>query len=155
MKFIVDAMFGRLARWLRMSGYDTVYDVNLKDGRIVMIAKKEGRAIITRDKDVYSRAVKEDVKATFISSLDFIDQLRQVEEEHSVKFKETPALSICPHCNGELSSADKKDIKAKLPEKVGDVYDEFWTCQGCGKVYWYGGHWKNIKETVRRIKSDD
>ena len=152
MKFVVDAMFGRLARWLRMSGYDTIYDIDLKDGRLVAIAKKEERVVVTRDKEVYSRATKDGLKATFISSLDFLEQLKQMIDEHGVIFRGTPELSRCPRCNEELFRVDKKDIKAKLPERVGDEYDEFWVCQGCGKVYWHGGHWKNIKETAEKLR---
>jgi uncharacterized protein with PIN domain len=153
MKFVVDAMFGRLARWLRMSGYDTIYDTDLKDGRLIKLAKDEGRALLTRDKDVYSRAKKEDVKATYISNLSFPDQLTQIKDEYGVVFKETPAFSRCPLCNESLVRVGKKDIKAELPERVVDSYDEFWTCQGCGQVYWHGGHWKNVKDTVRKLRS--
>jgi uncharacterized protein with PIN domain len=152
MKFIVDAMFGRLARWLRMSGYDTTYDVDFKDGRMVMAAKNEGRILITRDKDVHQRALKEKIKSTYISSLDFLDQLKQIESEYGVVFKEIPEFTRCPRCNHRLYKADKNDIKSKLPEKVGEIYDEYWVCKGCARIYWHGGHWKNIKETVDRLK---
>jgi uncharacterized protein with PIN domain len=155
MKFVVDAMFGRLARWLRMSGYDTIYDVDLKDGRLVKLAKDRGRVLLTRDKEVYTRAKKEDVRATFISSLSFQDQLTQIKKEYGVVFKESPIFSRCPMCNESLVIADKNDIKAKLPERVADTYDEFWTCQGCGKVYWHGGHWKNVKDIVRKLRSEE
>lgn len=153
MRFAVDAMFGRLARWLRMSGYDTLYDVELKDGRLIMMAKEEGRVLLTRDRDAYGRAVKEGVRAVFISSTDFREQLRQMEEL-GVIFRETPEHARCPYCNKELVRADKKDIKAKVPERVGEAYDKFWTCEGCGRVYWHGGHWKNIMETLRSIRKD-
>jgi uncharacterized protein with PIN domain len=155
MKFIVDAMFGRLARWLRMSGYDTVYDVRLKDGRLVMRAKDEKRALITRDKDLFQRAVKHGVRASFISNLDFIEQLKQVTDEHRVVFKESPESARCPNCNSVLARVDKKDIKAELPENVEEVCDVFWICRGCGKVYWHGGHWKNIKEMVIRLRAKE
>jgi uncharacterized protein with PIN domain len=152
MKFIVDAMFGRLARWLRMSGYDTVYDVDLRNGRIVMIALEEGRAVITRDRDVYRRSVTGGVQATFVSSLDFPEQLKQVIDEYGVVFRDSPEYSRCPVCNSNLKQIDKKDIKAELPERVRDLYEEFWECLGCGKVYWHGGHWKNIKDTVDLLR---
>jgi uncharacterized protein with PIN domain len=154
MNFIVDAMFGHLARWLRISGYDTLYDVELKDGRLIMIAKKEGRALITRDKDVYSRATKEGVKATYIDSLDFQCQLEQIIREYGITLNDSPTLARCPKCNSKLGRADKKDIKAELPERVKKAYNEFWKCEGCHKVYWQGGHWKSIRETVNKLRSE-
>jgi uncharacterized protein with PIN domain len=153
MKFIVDAMFGRLARWLRMSGYDTVYDVDLRDGRIVMIALDEERAVITRDRDVYHRALSAGVQATFIFSLNFPERLMQIIDEYGVSFQDSPVSPRCPMCNTNLKKADKKDIKAEIPEKVRDAYDEFWQCKGCSKIYWHGGHWKNISEIVEKMRS--
>lgn len=152
MKFLVDAMFGRLARWLRLSGFDTVYDVQLRNGRIVMMALEQERAVITRDKDVHCRCLSAGIRATYITSLNFPEQLKQVIDEYGVSFQDAPVSSRCPICNSKLKEASKKDIKAELPEKVRDTYDEFWKCLGCGKVYWHGGHWKNIKETVDRLK---
>ncbi len=150
----MDAMFGRLARWLRISGYDTLYDAELKDGRLVMLAKEQGRALITRDKEVYARALKEGVTATFVSSLDFLEQLRQMESEHGLKFKSQPESARCPTCNGELIMVNKKDIKTKLPENVENTHENFWMCSDCGRVYWHGGHWQNISETIKKMRAD-
>lgn len=152
MEFIVDAMFGRLARWLRISGYDTIYDTELKDGRMVMLAKKQGRVLITRDRDVYSRALKEGVIATFVSSLDFLEQLYQLESEYGLEFKSQPESARCPACNSELKVVNKKDIKTKLPENVENSYEDFWMCSVCGRVYWHGGHWQNISETIKKLR---
>jgi uncharacterized protein with PIN domain len=137
-----------------MSGYDTIYDVDLRDGRIVMIALEEGRAVITRDRDVYRRAVSAGVQATFISSRNFPEQLKQIIDEYEVSFHDSPESSRCPMCNANLKQVGKKDIKAELPERVRDLYEKFWKCRGCNKVYWHGGHWKNIKETVDRLKGE-
>jgi uncharacterized protein with PIN domain len=153
-KFIVDAMFGRLARWLRISGYDTLYDTDLRDGRIIMIAKDEDRIILTKDRDVFNRAKKEGVKVTYVSSNDFLSQLKQMEAELKVKLKESPEFSRCPLCNGKLITADKKDIKAKLPGDVGSQHQAFWECSNCTKIYWHGGHWNNIKNTIKRLREE-
>ncbi len=151
MKFIVDAMFGRLARWLRICGYDTLYDVKLRDGRLVMIAKEEGRIVITRDREVYNRSKKMGVQATYIKSLEFLEQLWQLMDEHCLVFRADPERARCPVCNATLKCSNKNDIKAKVPENVIAAYDEFWTCRGCGKVYWKGGHWMNIMDTVEKL----
>ncbi len=152
MKFLVDAMFGRLARWLRMSGYDTVYDVNLRDGRMIGIAKEEGRILVTRDRDVTHRAKAEGVRVVCVSSLDFTARLRQMTHEFGVVFQGSPELSRCPICNADLRLTCKKDIKAKVSENVRKHYDRFWVCDSCEKIYWHGGHWKNVRETLDLLR---
>jgi uncharacterized protein len=152
MKFLVDAMFGRLARWLRMSGYDTVYDIGLHDGRMIGLAKEEGRVLISRDKELINRTKAENVAALYVASLDFTEQLRQMEREFGVVFQGSPVFSRCPVCNAELTVACKKDIKAKVLESVIEQYDRFWVCSGCEKIYWHGGHWKNVCETLERLR---
>ena len=154
MKFMVDAMFGRLARWLRIHGCDTLYDVELKNGQLINIAKKEERALLTRDKDVYSRAIKQGLKATYIDSLDFEFQLKQIIRDYRITLNESPKFARCPKCNSKLEIAEKKDLKVEIPERVKKAYNEFWVCKICHKVYWHGGHWKNISETVNKLRTE-
>ncbi|GBE18054.1 hypothetical protein BMS3Abin16_00645 [archaeon BMS3Abin16] len=135
-----------------MSGYDTVYDIELQDRQMIGLAKEEGRILITRDKDVMRRAGTAGVQAAYISSLDFTTQLRQMEREFGVVFQGSPVFSRCPVCNAELKVTCKKDIKAKVLESVIEQYDRFWVCSGCEKIYWHGGHWKNVRETLERLR---
>jgi len=152
MQFLVDAMFGRLARWLRMSGYDTVYDTTLRDGRMIGMARDEGLILISRDRELIRRAKAENIPAHYVTSLEFIEQLRQMEGEIGVVFQTSPEHSRCPVCNGELQLTGKKDIKAKVLESVIEQYNRFWVCSGCKKIYWHGGHWKNVCETIERLR---
>lgn len=153
MKFMVDAMFGRLARWLRMSGYDALYEKDASDAKMIEAAKKEGRIIITRDRNLYQKANREGAKIIFLAGRDFLTNLKLLEAEHGLEFKAEPELARCAICNGELEkiSADeagKKMSNFELPS------GELWKCSKCGKIYWKGAHWKNIESTVKKIKGD-
>jgi len=153
MKFIVDAMFGRLARWLRLSGYDAIYaGKTMSDEEILSAAKNSDRVIITRDRRIYHKAVKEDADVVFIKTMDFLGQLKQLEQEYKIEFKDTPTASRCPACNGEVEMIGKEDVEAKVSENILSQHDTFWMCRACGKIYWYGGHWKNIASTVKKIR---
>lgn len=152
MKFIVDSMLGRLTRWLRMSGYDVSYIKDSEDDEILKRAKREKRILLTRDRDLYKRAVKLGVSASLLQDDDFIRRLRQVEGEYGIKFKETPVASRCPTCNGAITQVKKRDIKNKVPQKVYKVNEKFWKCTECGKIYWHGGHWENIKKMVEKLR---
>lgn len=152
MRFLVDAMFGRLARWLRMSGYDTIYATEHSDTSIIQGALKEERLLITRDKELYKRAVDAGVKTLYMDSTVFREQLRSIEKRLGIRFRDKPDFSRCPICNAGLKRRDKKDINAKLPEKVGTYHDLFYQCKSCDKIYWEGGHWKNIQKVLKESR---
>lgn len=152
MKFIADSMLGRLARWLRISGYDVVYGKNIGDEDILKIARSEGRILLSRDVLLYEKSIGKGVEACLVNNGDIVEQLRQLRRELGVKIKDTPESSRCPLCN---SAVRKIEGKKEVPAAVRDCFDEFWKCAGCGKVYWYGGHWRNIRELVEKVNSYD
>lgn len=152
-KFIVDAMFGRLARWLRMSGYDALYEKDITDAEMIETAKKEGRTIITRDRKFYQKAKKEGAKVIFLAGRDFLTNLKLLEAEHGLEFRAEPSLARCAICNGELERIGAEEARKSI---AGFEFSpsELWKCSKCGKIYWEGAHWKNIESMVRKIKGD-
>ncbi|MFA4640470.1 DUF5615 family PIN-like protein [Pyrococcus kukulkanii] len=152
MKFIADMMLGRLARWLRLYGYDTLYGIK-EDDRILEVAKKEGRIILTRDSELARKAKKLGVRVILIESNSFEDQVRQLMRE-GIQFNELfPENARCPKCNGPIVRVNKKEeIRDKVPEKVYEAYDEFYICLNCGQVYWPGKQWREMMKIDKRIR---
>ncbi len=141
-------MLGRLARWLRLSGYNTAYSPELRDDEIIQICKKEHRVLLTKDVELYRRAKKQDVEAILLEENSLEEQLIRLIKM-GVEIKKEPSEALCPVCGAELREASAEEA-APLPEELRKrgVY----ICTKCGKLYWHGSHWRNIKERVERIE---
>lgn len=146
MNFLADHMLGKLARWLRFLGFDTVYPEVLPDDALIELAKREKRILLTRDKGL---ADTKEVQALYITSEDVNEQIVQVMQE----FKLIPndILSRCSLCNTLLIEVSKEDMEGKVPEKVYEMQERFWSCKGCGKYYWPGTHYENILKKLHML----
>lgn len=152
MRFVVDSMLGKLARWLRLSGYDVTYG-KLTDEEILKKAEKESRVIVTRDKLLYIKANSLGLKCILIKSNELKIQLLQLIEELGIAIYDSPEKSRCPICGGELRDINREEIRKLVPKKVFESVERFFICESCNKIYWEGNHWKKIKEMVKCIKS--
>jgi hypothetical protein len=143
-RFVADHMLGSLARWLRIMGYDTVYDKSLDDPGIANLARAESRFILTRD-----RELAKEPGALMIEADDLDLQLKAIAEKYGLKFHDD--LIRCSACNGELADLDKAQAKESVPEGALENNEKFWKCSKCGKVYWKGTHWHGIMDRFRRL----
>jgi hypothetical protein len=143
-RFVADHMLGSLARWLRIMGYDTVYDKSLDDPGIANLARAESRFILTRD-----RELAKEPGALMIEADDLDLQLKAIAEKYGLKFHDD--LIRCSACNGDLADLDKAQAKESVPEGAFENNDKFWKCLKCGKVYWKGTHWHGIMDRFRRL----
>ncbi len=153
LRFIVDAMLGDLARWLRMLGYDTVYARSMPDSRIIRLAADEERIIVTRDRGLYIRARKKGVKAILVRGSNTAERLAYLHRTIGIRLYIDPDESRCPLCNGPLARVSKEYVKGRVPPRVYELYNEFWVCLKCGQVYWRGGHWRGIEETLEKARN--
>ncbi|EWG07362.1 MAG: hypothetical protein ASUL_05201 [Candidatus Aramenus sulfurataquae] len=137
-KFIVDAMLGKLARWLRILGYDTLYDSSYEDWKIIKTAEEQKRIIITRDRGLCNRAKKKGLECFMVNpDYDIANTLAQLARKYKIDLHVNVDATRCSECNGILL-------------KVGD---NKWQCSRCKKVYWKGRHWRTIEEILIKAQS--
>ena len=152
MKFIADIMVGKLAKYLRMAGYDVLYENTATDDEIMKIALKTGRTVLTRDSLMITRKefVKGMIKYLLIRDDKLKKQLEQVQSEFNFSLK--PNLIRCVECNYRLAEVKKEDVKNKVPPYVYKTQQNFMYCKKCDKYYWRGTHYHNIKNAFLDIK---
>lgn len=151
MKFIADAMLGRLARWLRVLGFDVLYYPDIGDGQLVKIAREEERTILTRDTHFLKRRQGTDVM--FIHHDDVFAQLVQIRDK--LDFRGRAPLGRCMVCNGMLERvAEKEEVRDSVPEFIYLSVHDFVRCGGCGKIYWCGSHQQGIRDKIMSIFPD-
>ena len=148
MKFIADAMLGRLAKWLRLLGFDVLYYRDIEDRKIVRIAKEQGRTILTRDTGFLKRRGMKDI--IFIRSDNVFDQLLEMKEV--LRLENGISDRRCSICNSTFSPViSKEEIRGNVPDHVYMNYNNFIRCEGCGKVYWEGTHHQKIREKISEL----
>lgn len=152
-KFIVDAMLGSLAKWLRLLGYDTLYSTSYNDAQIISIAARAKRIMVTSDKGLYRRAIKAGLRAVLLPESGVTESLARLASAGLVELRVDPSKSRCPICNGVLKEVtDKNLVRGRVPPGALAKYSKFYVCTRCGHVYWEGGHWRNIRRIVEEAK---
>lgn len=136
--FFADVMLGRLARWLRILGYDTLYQREIEDADLIQQALEEGRILLTRDSAMME--IKTDVKLVFMESEKPVLQLRQLRDQLDLTFDEARLFTRCSHCNYPLVPAPREQLKGKVPPYVFATEKQFLHCIHCDKIYWHGTH---------------
>ncbi|MFN3134444.1 MAG: Mut7-C RNAse domain-containing protein [Candidatus Kryptonium sp.] len=150
MRFVADVMLGKLAKWLRLLGYDTIYDPKLSTKELVKIANEEERLFLTRSK----RVVEEFGAKNFyiVKAEKFKEQLNEVIKNLNLN-TETNLFSRCSICNVEIVEVEKSNIINLIPEETAKSFEEFYQCPKCGKIYWNGSHTARIVKTLKEIKN--
>jgi uncharacterized protein with PIN domain len=142
-KLLADGMLGRLARWLRILGYDTAFDAEADDWTLVRRARAQGRLLLTRDRQLASRR---GAPALLIESEELAEQVRQVIE--TVGPSPEGAFTRCPVCNQRLAPLSHEEARGRVPPHVHRTQHEFHLCPACDRVYWRGTHWQRMRETL-------
>ena len=143
--FVADVMVGKLARWLRVLGFDVIYSNKLEDDEILRIAAAENRIILTRDVAFAARC-RPPCEVLFIAHNDWRSQLRQVVDAY--RLTNFRFLSRCMECNTSLSAVDKEHIVEKIPPYVYQTQEHFSLCGTCGRIYWHGTHVDAIRTQI-------
>jgi uncharacterized protein with PIN domain len=151
-QFVVDSMLGRLARWLRILGFDTWYFREVDDRELLKIHGETGRVLLTRDTHlVQCRGVGRHV---LVRDDGWEDQLRQVASALSLNVRSERMLTRCLLCNHPLEKLAPEEAYRRIPDYVAGSTSAFQRCRPCDKVYWAGTHRKRMEEVVSKLRSD-
>jgi uncharacterized protein with PIN domain len=140
-------MLGTLAKWLRILGYDTVYDPDLDDHQLVRLARAQDRVLLTRDREL---AMRRGVRVLSVKSEDLDDQVRQVLAE--LELETDQSFSRCPICNEPLQTLDREAARGRVPPYVAQTRKTLKSCPCCRRVYWRGSHWRRMDEQLAKFR---
>jgi len=145
-------MLGKLARWLRILGYDVKYSNKYGDREILDLSIAENRIILTRDFELYKKALSYGCKALFVKGKSRAEKLAEVAKEFGIRLNVDTSISRCPKCNSRIVQVSKNEVLDRIPAFTSTLYSEFWICPNCGQVYWKGSHWRRIDETLEETR---
>ena len=146
--FVLDVHLGKLARLLRMLGFDTLYRRDYEDNEIIDLSAQEQRIILTRDRGLLKhRSV---THGYWVRSAQPLEQAREVLHRFDLCSQARP-FSRCICCNALLDRIAQETVLSQLPAQIASHYDEFTHCSHCGKIYWQGSHYDRMRETIARI----
>jgi uncharacterized protein with PIN domain len=139
--FVVDVNLGRLARYLRMCGFDVVYRNDFADGDVARISQRDHRIALTRDRRLLHR--KTITHGYWVRATDPREQLTEVVDRFDLGTSVSP-FKRCLDCNGGLRAVDKEEIRDRLEPLTRRYFDTFYQCRSCGKIYWPGSHYQGM-----------
>ncbi|MCX7911568.1 MAG: Mut7-C RNAse domain-containing protein [Dehalococcoidales bacterium] len=147
---MVDHNVGRLLRWLRMMGYDSVFFSGDDDGHMVKRALAEGRIILTRDRAIMLRRVVRNgrVRAVLIENPEPEKQMLQLAATIDLKSHFRP-FTLCLECNRPLVARSREEVDGRVPPYVFQTQNSYTECPSCHRIYWRGTHWEAM---VRKLE---
>jgi len=149
LKFVVDGMLGKLARWLRMMGHNVKYSDTVDDSQLLALAKNEHRILLTRDFELYQRAIAKGFDAFYVEGGTEEERLAELARRYSIRLEIDMDISRCPKCNATVKQIPKEKARSRVEESTFRYYNEFWECPKCHQAYWQGAHWTRIRKTLK------
>jgi len=146
--FAVDRSLGSLAKWLRVLGFDTVYDPNISTSQFDELLE-DHRVLITRT--IKIQKAFESHNRVFITSNFLLEQLKQVVDHLGIKLADIQPFSRCIRCNLPIEEIRKKDVLGLVPDYIWETHDLFNRCHQCRRVYWSGTHTERSLKTISQI----
>lgn len=135
-----------------MIGCDVEYYNDLSDDNLLRVAEKDNRILLTRDRELLRRAEAKGVSTFYVEGESEAEKLANIAQRFDLKLEIDIFFSRCPVCGVSLSSVEKNRVLDRVPSGTLKYYEEFWVCNGCGKIYWRGNHWKKINETLNNAR---
>jgi len=148
----VDSNVGKLAKWLRIAGFDATFYKDIDDDRLVRLAIREERVLLTRDAGILERrvAMTGRLKAILVTNEHVKSQLHQVVTELGLAGKFSP-FTRCAECNALLVSVEKQEVEGLVPPYVYRTRSQYMRCPTCRRVYWRGTHWEKMSKQLSEL----
>ena len=147
--FLFDSMLWKTAKWMRLIGVDAEF-VSGSDTEVLRKAGESGRILVTRDGELAERAWEKGLACVLLPQGSVEEDVGKLLAAYGLEAR-FPEGTRCPECNGELEKAECGSL-ADVPEDVKVGGKRCWKCASCGKSYWEGGHWINIKKVLGKIE---
>jgi hypothetical protein len=149
---MVDENVGKLARWLRMMGYDSVFFTGEDDSQMVRQALTEGRILLTRDTGIMRRRAVTSgrLKAVLFNTEVPEEQMRRLIKELDLKAQSRP-FTICLECNIPLIPVSPTEVRDRVPPYVSKTQTQYMECPNCRRVYWKGTHWLAMLHRLEKL----
>ena len=144
-RFVADAHMGGLAHLLRMAGFDTLYDNNFHDKEIETIVVRDGRIVLTRDRELLKRRAI--THGCYVHTLKPPQQFCEIFERLDLGRSVHP-FTLCLECNVPLHPIEKAEVLMRIPPSVRERFDTFSTCENCNRVFWEGSHWRRMRDLL-------
>lgn len=149
MKFLTDPSLGKLSKWLRVLGFDTIYYRGDIDRNFLRKAERERRVVLTRKKDMAKRSFSG--RMILVSEDSIQRQVEEVIRKLLLKPEPDNFFSLCLKCNRELKEVSKRDVEGIVPDYVSEKYSNFRMCPECRNILWPGTHRNNMLDRVKKI----
>jgi uncharacterized protein with PIN domain len=146
-RFVADVHLGRLARYLRLLGFDTRYSTDLDDRTLVAISVRERRILLTRDVGLLKHGIL--TRGYRVRTTNPEHQVEEVVSAFSLE-KDLRPFTRCTSCNALVHPVARADVATRVPARVFRRFRRFMCCRGCGRYYWRGTHYQRLKQFTRR-----
>src|SRR5438477_12360736 len=150
MEFIADGHLGKLARDLRLLGFDIAYDRDADDRQLLAIMRDSNRALLTRDRRLLMHAIVQ--HGYYLRSQNPNNQTIEVLKRFDL-FSAIAPFTRCLRCNTPLEEVEKNEVIQKLEPLTKIYYEQFRRCVGCGQIYWAGSHFSKLQKRVEEIRA--
>jgi uncharacterized protein len=147
-RFVLDTHLGRLAGYLRMMGFDTLYHREAGDADLARTSRDERRILLTRDRGLLKRGMV--THGYYVRETAVRRQIAEVLRRFDLSGAVRP-LVRCLRCNSVLEPVAKERVLDRVPPRAAELFDEFLLCPGCGRVYWQGGHYRRMRAFIASL----
>jgi len=151
-RFILDTHLGRLASYLRMMGFDTLYRNDYPDDELAEVSNAEERILLTRDVGLLKRSLV--LHGYYVRNTNPRKRLHEITARYDLADKVEP-FKFCLRCNGTLHQVDKADIADQLEHNTASYYEEFHQCDSCQQIFWKGSHYERMQTLLDEVLGDE